>query len=487
MFLRRSIAAFAACGLIAAVLAGCGSSAGGPLQTELSYLPPGSPLVLTVATDPNSAAVKNTMSFIGRFPFAPALESALITRLKQSGVDYDADIKPLFGNPVALAITAASLSGRTGAQSFVLVWVTKSSSGLNSLVQRTSSGLHKIGTHQGATLYAAGGTAIAVDGSTLVLGPTASSVVSALDRHANGGGISQDEYSRSTTGLPTDAFVYAFGNLARVLAANPRNAAAERIPWVAAVRRYGVSIALAQSGVAVHYHVDTSGSSLTDAQLPIAPGTSPPGLPTGFPIAAGLRDPQHVVAFVQTARLATGPTKQSASRRREARLLAKTGANFTMLIRQLSGELVVGSDLKATMARSGVRNTAAAQLILARIAKDPGDAFPGSTVTSGGGFYTFHKLNGTTETFGVASGKLLVGIKVLPSQLRGFATAPTAPAPNAQGSVAFSVALSQLITLASRGASAQIPPAILKSLGDLTGWVSATTSGLDGNAQVVLK
>ena len=474
---------------MAAVLAACGSGGSGSdaLQTELSYLPPGSPLVLTLQTDPNSTAVKNTTAFLSRFPFTAVLESALINRLKQSGIDYNADVKPLFGNPLTLAVTARRLSAATGSHNFVIVWVTQSASALSSLVQRASSGLRRIGTHQGADLYAATGTAIAVDGSLLILGPNASSVLNALDRHANNGGISKDEFSRSTAGLPSDAMIYAFGNLQRILSSSPGAIRAARIPWVGAITRYGVSIAPSSSGVTVREHVDTSGSTLTNAQLPFAAGTAAPQLPSGFPIAAGLRDPQQLVAFVESAQRISTPAKFAADQRREARLLARTGANTSQLFGQLTGNAVVGSDLKATMIRSDVRDPAATAQILARLAKDPADTMTGSTVTSAGGFYVYHKPTGSTETLGVASGKLLLGIKALPAQLQTFATAPTAPAPDAQGSVAFSVALPQLIALASRASTARIPPALLASLGNLTGWVSAATSAIDGSDTVAFK
>ena len=130
----------------------------------------------------------------------------------------------------------------------------------------------RVAASAGADLYASSGTALAVDGSTLVLGPNSSSVVNALDRHADSRGISKDEYSRSTTGLPTDAMLYAFGNLQRILAASPRARRDARIPWVGAVTRYGVSVAPSSSGLTIREHVDTSGATLTSAQLPFAPG-----------------------------------------------------------------------------------------------------------------------------------------------------------------------------------------------------------------------
>ena len=64
----------------ATVLAGCGSSSSGssgPLNAELSYIPSGSPFVLTLETDPNGGAIKGVNALAGRFPFASLGEAAL--------------------------------------------------------------------------------------------------------------------------------------------------------------------------------------------------------------------------------------------------------------------------------------------------------------------------------------------------------------------------------------------------------------------------
>ena len=51
-------------------LAGCGSSSksGSPLPTELSYFPSGSPLVLTIETDPNGSAIKGVSALVAKSP-----------------------------------------------------------------------------------------------------------------------------------------------------------------------------------------------------------------------------------------------------------------------------------------------------------------------------------------------------------------------------------------------------------------------------------
>ena len=97
-------------------LAACGSSSSGsssPVASELSYLPSGSPFVMTVVTDPNSPAVTNAQALVRRFPVANLGESALFSKLQQQGINYDADIRPLFGNPIAFSLASSTVHGST--------------------------------------------------------------------------------------------------------------------------------------------------------------------------------------------------------------------------------------------------------------------------------------------------------------------------------------------------------------------------------------
>ena len=468
------------------MVAGCGSSgsSGGPLQTELSYLPAGSPLVVTFQTDPNSAAVKNTMSFIGRFQFAPVLESAVITRLKQAGVDYDADVKPLLGNPIVIAGTGPSLSG-SGSRRFVGVWVTKSASGLSSLIKRTASSLRNLGSRDGVTVYSGQGTCLAVDGATLIIGPSREVVFAALDRHAKGGGLQMTDYARATAGLPADAEIQAFGSVQQLLTGNPRASSALRVPWVASIRGYGVSIGAASSGVTVSYHVDTSGSTLTAAQLPLSSAAGAPELPTGFPVVAGLRDPQHLIGFVESAEQVAAPAKWASFQRRQAALRAKTGADINQLLHQLTGTLAIASDLHATFARAEVADPAAAAATMAKLAKDPRDAFQTPTVVRAGNTYVFKRPTGDVIVELVGK-RVVVGSKATPGQVRAFAAAPSSAA-SGQGPAAFSVALPQILAIATRHGSTRIPPAVVNLLGNLTGSASNTASGLNGSASLAIR
>src|SRR5436305_9837743 len=116
---RRLFLPFAAV-LLTVGLAGCGGSSGSklsePLQDELSYFPSGSPLVLTVATDPNSDAIKHAQALEGQFPIAAFGQTALKNRLQQAGINYDNDVRPLFGNPLMLGATTGLVSRATSNQ-----------------------------------------------------------------------------------------------------------------------------------------------------------------------------------------------------------------------------------------------------------------------------------------------------------------------------------------------------------------------------------
>ncbi len=176
--------------LVLLVLAGCGSSgptASSVRQAELSYFPSSSPFVLSVATDPNSPAIKHAQALENRFPEASLGQAALSSRLQQVGINYDSDIRPLFGYPATVGATGTTLNSTSGRQ-FLVVWTTKDSGKLNALLKKL--GAHASGSHDGATLYVAGNTALAVSGATLMLGPNFTTITAALDRHQHGGGIS---------------------------------------------------------------------------------------------------------------------------------------------------------------------------------------------------------------------------------------------------------------------------------------------------------
>jgi Protein of unknown function (DUF3352) len=476
--------------LVALALAGCGSSSSGSnandaRRTEYSYFPAGTPFVMSLATDPIAASIKKAQALEGRFPLAAFGQSALMSKLSQLGINYQSDIRPLFGNPITIGATTPTLSGSASKQ-FLVTWVTKDASKLTALVKKIP-GVRASGSHDGATLYAIGASATAaVSGATLVFAPEAAIVNAALDRHAQGSGVSSAEVARETSGLPQDTLLETFGNLSTVLSM-PTAAKARRIPWVAAFRGYGAAISATTSGVTFRYHLDTSGGSLTPSQLPFAPGSAAPSLISTAPISVGIHDPAQIFAFVEGAEQASNPAKYAAFLRRQAAVKSKSGVDLNGFLKLLTGDLVLASDTHTTIGRVAVSNPAAAADALSKLVANPSGLFAKATAVKklAGGVYAFKETKRTIDV-GVIGNQFVAG-NTGPAQLRAFAVAPATPAAGAQGAVAFRVGLSQVLHLALKHAPPKIVQTILASLGDITGWSSASANGIDGSATLAIR
>jgi hypothetical protein len=418
-------------------------------------------------------------------PFATFGEAALISQLQQKGINYDADIRPLFGNPVLVGITGSSL-GADG----LIAWITKDAGTLTTLVRKL--GLHKVGNRDGATLYGRSKASVAIDGSTVVAASSPNVLTAALDRHGSGQGMSPSDYNRDLGTLPKDSFIDAFGNLS-ILLSSSKAASARSVPWVAALRSYGVSISAGSGGLTLRYTLNTSGASLTSAELPITPGASPPGLAGTMPIQFGLRQPAVTVKFLLDVVRRTEPAKYAADLAHIGAVERRTGVNFNRdVLGQIGGNAAVESmGHGSTIARIDVVDPAAAAHTLRKLGTSALDIFgthPGSYVTRGPGpFETVHTRSHQRILFGLVGSEFVFG-NAAPAQLRAFAATPAVAAPGAQGAAAFRIALPQLLELAvgTRAPSRTIQQ-VLRSLGDITGWISSSPSALTGSATLGLR
>src|SRR5581483_9899406 len=385
---------------------------------ELSYFPAGAPLILSVQTDPNSAAIQNLQALLGHFPIAGFGEQALLQKLQQSGINYQTEIKPLLGNPVMVGFDSPSAGFSTN--DALIVWNVGSSDKIATLLKRIP-GLSKVGSSGGATIYNTGGGACAgVDGSTLVIAGTQEKVAAAIQRHANGSGFTGADYQRLVTGLPSDALLEVFGDLRGVLSSGSA-AQARAIPWVGAIRGYAVSLSANASSLDLSFRVDTGGATLTSGQLPIAGNAAAPSFAGSMPITVGLTNPGQAISFIVQALKLTGSSSL-------AHVPAAGLGAISTLESQLSGNAILATDLHTTMFRAQLSNAPAALSELQTLlAHAQGSSKP---VALGGGFYRSQQI-----TFGIADGQLLIG-RAAPAELSSFATAPTSTASGAQGSLA---------------------------------------------------
>jgi hypothetical protein len=484
---------------VAVAIAGCGSSSGSgsgssastPVATELSYFPTNAPFILSFTTNPRSSGLQSAEnSLLSRFPEATLGIDALEQKLQSIGLNYDTDIKPLFGNPIMLgASSGTSLSTASAGGDYLFAWVASSASGLKSLVSKLLHGGSSVGTRDGASLYQLGSVALAIDGATALIG-SVNAVTGALDRHAHKAGFTAAEYSNFTTGLPQSTLMEAFGSLSGVLA-QPSAAKARQVPWVAAIRSYGAAISATSTGITFQYRLDTSGGSLTSSQIPIAAGTTPPNLAGNAPIIVGINDPAQIVSFALAAEQAASPASYAQFQARDARLKRKLGIDLQSLTSLLTGSLIVESDTHTTIGRVTVSNQSAATNVLAKLASAPHGLFKSDTKASklGGGFYLIKEPK-TTLTIGVVGNQLVLG-KATVAQEKAFAAAPTTPASFAHGSVAFQLSLvdllrSKLSSAAGGGEASQIIQLLLSHLGNLTGWAAASPSALTGSATLAI-
>ncbi len=469
--------------LVVIALAGCGSSAPGsggaanPTIDALSYFPTTSPFVVAVATNPSAAAIKQLQHQSPSYTFGA---TALFAQLSRFGIDYNKDLRPLFGNPVAAGTVSTSGLAGSGSTDFLVVWVTRNAGKLRSLLGKLH--LSSSGSHDGATLYSAGQAALATDGPTVMLARSRELLNAALDRHAHHQGFDSAAYAKATTGIPANGLITAFGDLAPVLA-TPKAAQARLVPWVAAVTGYGASVTAGRHGVTMRFHVATTGKPLSVSQLPIASGTSSPGIAGTLPIGLGIRDPEQIIAFIAGAIQRTEPAKYAKYRQQVAALQRRSGVDIASLGKMLTGQLNLESDTHTTIARAQLSDPAAVQSALAKLVN--AKAAKGARVTAlGGGRYAV-RSDKTTVTVGVIDGQLVVG-RADTAQLRAFAAAPTSNT-SAGGSVTFRLALPALLAATLKRAPSPIAQQLIGMLGDVTGSAEASTGGLTGTVTIPIR
>ena len=103
-----------------------------------------------VATDPNGSAIHGVNALLGQFPFASLGIGALKQKLQQSGINYDGDVKPLFGNPIVISLSSIGVPSTStlthpASSDALIVWQTKDGDKLKSLLKQVAPGLHQTG------------------------------------------------------------------------------------------------------------------------------------------------------------------------------------------------------------------------------------------------------------------------------------------------------------------------------------------------------
>ncbi|HEY5429373.1 MAG TPA: hypothetical protein VIK04_09675, partial [Solirubrobacteraceae bacterium] len=409
--------------------------------------------------------------------------TALFAELAKLGINYDEDVRPLLGNPIAFGVVGTSNVTGSHLPPFLAAWVTESATHLDALIAKLP-GLHTTGAFDGAKLYSVGSFAVAITGPTVILAQSAEVLDQALSRHAHGQGFTAADYAKATTGISSHGAVEMFGDLTGVLS-GPSAAAARQVPWVAALRGYGASVSASATGLSMQFHLDTTGRSLQTSELPMASGSASPGVAGNLPIQAGLRDPATTIDFIVTALKQADRSAYAKLVRQEAAFKRRSGVDVSTLINLLTGNLNIESDTHTTLACVPVSDPAVARALLVKLSAHRSARGGPGLIGLGGGF--FATTSSKSElTIGVVGGQLLFG-RATPAQLRAFAVTHTSTASSAGGAVSFRIALPELLGLALKRAPSPIEQQALAVIGNLSGSASATTGGVTGTVTLGLR
>ncbi|MEA2467654.1 MAG: hypothetical protein QOJ57_1780 [Thermoleophilaceae bacterium] len=485
--LRRVVPLLA---LLALLASGCGSkSSGSGLDSALQYVPKGAPVVVAIDTDPAGDQWQQVDKLIGKFPFGGQVKQQFKSAFNaRAGIDWDKDVKPLLGNDLVVAVTAASGPG-TGTP-FVAAWKVKDEATAKRLVEKNSS---KIAPIEGADVYRTqSGNLTAFKDGTLVSARSEADMTAALKRAGSGDHMTEQDFTDALGDLDDGALVRITGNL-QALLADPSAAAARKVKWVSALRTFGFTMAAQSDGIELAFDVKTEGA-LQDSDLPLAAGSdSAPVVRRAGEVGIGLRNPAQIVTFAQTAAQLTDPAGYAKFKRKKATLAKQLGINIDRdVIGQFTGNSAVSVALNGDFAvRADLRDPAAAEATLKKAAPRLVKAAKGkslglSTPKNGKGFYALAQANGKKVVFGVV-GKTFVAATdaARAAQFAGQSPSIVSGAKGALVLASDARALANAIaTRQGQGTAGQI---LTGALGDLIGSVESDASGLTGKLKLFIK
>ena len=482
--IRRALVTLAVVAAIAVAAAGCGgSSAKSPLDDALGYLPKTTPVAVAINTDPNDTQYKQLNTLLKRFPFYDLIKQRVTQGLTSSAGSRTTfeQLKPLLGND--LVVGFPHVGGVTGNQT-VVAWKTKDGGKAESLIKRDG---RKVGSEEGATLYEVpSGNTTAIKGDMLVSAKSRALVDAALKQRGKDDRLREDTFNAGLSGLPSDAIARVYGDFQQLLSSSSA-AAAKKVPWVGALKTFGSTVTTASDGLLIDFRAKTEGS-LSSSQLPIAAGSTAPGIVRRpNEVAVALHDPAQTLKFAEQAFLAAQPggTLAKATFQRalgidlDRDLIGVLGTDAAMSV-GLKGSVVVRSDLT---------DPAKANKTLATIAKNlpnAGSLAKGTSLTPGpNGLYELKSPGHKPEFIGVAGKRLVIGDDAGRAVKFGSETATTLPGAN--GALIFALDPKDIVNeiLKRRGGSAAlVGPALVAPLKDLTGYVQSATSGLTARVKL---
>ena len=491
--MRRALAIAVA----ALALAGCGdkasSDAESPLDEALGFLPKDAPVVAAIETDPEGEQWQRVEKLVEKFPLVSgSVISSIQEDLRESGVDYEKDIKPILGNEAVVGVPELT-NGE--AEHYVVAIQAKEEDGLDKIFDRPE--VRKVGEKDDFELYEdkEDGDFAARKDAVVVFADERAGLEAAIDTRGGEDRLREDDFEKGVGDLPDDALARVYGDLQSVIEADPDSASARKVPWVAALRTFGLALLAEDDGVRFDFAIKTEASELEPGDLPLAAGPAAPPV-AGEPgeLALGIRNPAQIVAFAQAAGQAVDPAGYGRFEAAKRQLGEALDLDVDRdVIGQFDGnaQLVVAPNERFAF-RSDLKDPASFERTLEKGAKEIPQLMQSmrsgpvgvATPKAGEQFYALSLDSGETLLYGVVEGKFVLSND--PDRAAAIATAPTRAVPGGQGSVVFHANAQEFVNafLSEQGGAAAGARLFTGPLGDLTGSVVTETSGMRGSIRL---
>jgi hypothetical protein len=497
----RSIAALSACLAVLAVVAaaGCGGndSTSSGLGTVLSYVPADTPFAVSIDTDLEGDQYKALDAILNRFPGADTIKSLLKAQLSmgQEGVDFDKDIKPLLGNRAVISATdVTSFLSDSADSGFVGALQVKDADALDSLVEKTKAKKH--GDVAGATVYQDQDTFFAVEDDVVVLAGSRQLLEDALKRADGGDSLSEDDFNSALEGMPESALARVYVDVQGLLGQSEGAQAARKIAWVDALRKLGLTVSAQEDSIDVEFNLHTDGGNLSDEDLPLASGDEAAEVVARpSEIGVGLRDPNQLVTFFESALQAVDPSSFGDYEQGKRVLSKQLDLDVDKdLIAQLTGNLSVSATIQGEFGiRAEVKDPAAFAQTVDKVAKalpELGSGLGIESVRRQGDLYEARLSGGGTFVFGMGGDALVAATDS--ARAHALASAKPGPVEGASGSLvvradAEGIARQVLAKLAPQfGLPDPLVPVFARPFDELRGSVVTTTDGMKGEFSLTL-
>ena len=492
---------FAVLALVLPVLAGgCGGDkdAGSALDEGLRYLPADAPFAVAIDTDVEGDQYKAAGRIARKFPFGNQVDKQLEQLFQRGGdVDFERDVKPLLGNPFVVGAVDARAFGSSGEDSsFVAAIRAKDGDKLKELVKKNRA--DEKGEKEGATIYEDNsGDTFAVKDDVLVVAGSRKLLEDALERRNGDDTLDEDKFDSALARLPREALIRSYFNLRSLINASSGGRQASKVKWVGALRTLGLTGSAEDDAISIDFSLKTDSGELSEDDLPIAGGGDAPGVvQRQNELGIGVRDPGQVVEFALDAgRAVEGGSVDAGKRQIERQLGIDVEDDLT---NQLSGDTSINvSPTGRFGVRAELKDPAAFKRTLAKLA----DRLPRLAESFGGGpfaldkpkggepFYALAQPDGESVVFGVVGDALVIANE--PARAARLAREKPTAVRGAQGSLVLSADAEKLADALLDRLSSQIgltgalgARLFTGPLGDLTGAVESSTSGLKGRLEL---